>query len=286
MESRRIEREKLHRNGEANSSVLDRFHLRQLVLVLIIVLMLSACANGAAETPADPAAPGIEETPGKIPDTADTAEPEITTEPDATPTPRPEPGVTFRNPVLRQDFPDPHIILVDDLYYAYATNSAGRNIQVASSPDLVTWTYLRDGMPALPPWAQLQSGFVWAPEVIQIGDQFLMYYTARDRETDRQCIGVAVSDQPEGFYRDTNSEPLVCQAELGGSIDASPFLDGDTLYLLWKNDGNCCGQPTWIYIQEMTPDGLDLIGEPVELIRNERVWEGSVIEAPTMYHHP
>jgi beta-xylosidase len=262
-----------------------------LAAALIIILLLSACAdpteNQAAGTPpADEPPATIRETASDpeadfTPAAPDTGAPEAVAENE-----RPQPGVTFRNPVFNLDFPDPHIIRVDDLYYGYATNSAGRNIQVATSPDLVNWTLLRDALPGLPRWAGLRGGLVWAPEVIQIGDQFLMYYTVRDRESDRQCIGLAVSEQPQGPFLDTRAGPFVCQAELGGSIDASPFLDGDTLYLLWKNDGNCCGRATWIFVQEMTPDGQSLVGEPVQLIRNERAWEGHVIEAPTMYLHP
>jgi beta-xylosidase len=257
-----------------------------LAAVLVMLVLLAGCAEQANEPPA--AIPETSATFTVEPAPAGEAAPveEITSTAAPTPTAPVEPGVSFRNPVFTVDFPDPHIILVDDMYYAYATNSAGRNIQVASSPDLINWTLLRDGLPALPRWAGLRSGLVWAPEVIQIEDQFLLYYTARERESDRQCIGLAVSDRPEGPFLDTRDGPLVCQADLGGSIDASPFRDGDQLILYWKNDGNCCGRATWIYGQEMTPDGLSLVGEPVELIRNERAWEGSVIEAPTMYNHP
>lgn len=39
------------------------------------------------------------------------------------------------------------------------------------------------------------------------------------------------------------TKPLVCQHGDGGSIDASPFGDGDgSLYLHWKNDGNAWSQ--------------------------------------------
>ena len=57
----------------------------------------------------------------------------------------------------------------------------------------MTWELLHDALPALPGWAQLGGSFVWAPEVMQVGEQFIMYYTARDKEADVQCIGVAVT---------------------------------------------------------------------------------------------
>jgi beta-xylosidase len=138
-------------------------------------------------------------------------------------------------------------------------------------------------MPAMPGWAK--SGYTWAPEVIQIGEQFVLYFTARDKESNKQCVGAAVSSRPDGGFKDKSDKPLVCQAKEGGTIDASPFRDGDKLYLFYKNDGNCCGIPTYIYVQELAPDGLSLVGEAVRLIRNEFPWEGHVIEAPTMFKH-
>jgi beta-xylosidase len=150
----------------------------------------------------------------------------------------------------------------------------------------VHWDMGRDVMPALAKWVNLSGPDVWAPEVLQVEDQYLLYYTARNRSTGRQCIGVAVSDAPDGQFRDTNEEPFVCQTREGGTIDASPFRDEDgTLYLYYKNDGNCCSMATYLYGQELTPDGLSLVGEPVRLVRNDDLWEGPVVEAPTMWQH-
>jgi beta-xylosidase len=190
---------------------------------------------------------------------------------------------TFANPVLRGDFADPFVRKEGDTYYAYATNASGRNIQVATSPDLVKWTQLTDAMPALPSWAKLGGSLVWAPEVIKLGDKFVLYYTARDKASNKQCVGVATSDKPEGKFRDTHPAPLVCQVEEGGTIDSSPYHDGDKLYLYYKNDGNCCGLATYLYVQELAPDGLSLVGEPARLVRNDKAWEGRVVEAPTMW---
>lgn len=191
---------------------------------------------------------------------------------------------TFQNPVLRNNFPDPHIIRIDGVFYAYATNSMSMNVPVSSSTDLVNWSIPRDAKGALAPWVRLSQPHVWAPEVLYLDGRFLLYYTARDRESNRQCIGVALSDEPDRWFRDENEEPLICQVEEGGSIDANPFIDEDgTLYLFWKNDGNCCGMTTYLYVQEMTPDGLGLVGEPTRLTRNDKPWEGRVVEAPTMW---
>jgi beta-xylosidase len=194
-------------------------------------------------------------------------------------------GPTYQNPVLQSDFPDPSVLHAGDAYYAYATNGSGANVQRAKSTDLVHWQMLGDAMPSLPSWAQLGGSFVWAPEVIPVADHYVMYYTARDTASDKQCVGVAVGATPDGHFKDSNDHPLVCQADLGGTIDPSPFRDGDKLYLYFKNDGNCCGITTRIYAQELSADGLQLQGTPTALIENNEFWEGQVIEAPTMFKH-
>jgi beta-xylosidase len=206
--------------------------------------------------------------------------------PSARVSPSDSPRQSFQNPVIARDFADPGIIRVGETYYAYSTNSSGANVPMARSDDLVHWEWMGDVMPALPSWVRFGLSHVWAPEVIEVDGHYLLYYTARAEAPDLQCIGVATSDHPEGIFRPQRDGPLVCQTEYGGSIDASPFRDADgTLYLYWKNDGNCCGMPTHIWVQQMSADGLGLAGEPVQLLRNRYPWEGHVIEAPTMWRH-
>jgi beta-xylosidase len=197
------------------------------------------------------------------------------------------PAGTFLNPVLADDFPDPFVLRDDATYFAYATTDGAQHLQLARSPDLVHWEERGDPLPRLPLWS---SGDTWAPEVAKIGGQYLAYYTAHDPDLKRpdgngsQCVTVAVSDSPEGPFVDESSKPLVCQADLGGSIDATFFRDADDVaYLIWKNDGNCCGLPTRFFIQRLSKDGQSVTGNVTDLgLVNDEPWEGGVIEAPTM----
>jgi beta-xylosidase len=53
------------------------------------------------------------------------------------------------------------------MWYAFATNSDGKHIPYATSPDLVTWTVReRDALPKVGGWSNGQN--VWAPDVLQI----------------------------------------------------------------------------------------------------------------------
>ena len=243
-------------------------------LGIIGLLLLSACASTPTPLAIATQAPEKELIPTQIESPTFTAEPTELS------------GPSFTNPVYKHDFPDPHVIRVDETYYAYSTNTGGTNIPVVTSTDLVNWESLGDALPALPKWAMLNFGNVWAPGVIQVEDQFVMYFVARDKEIDKQCIGVGVSADPAGPFTDPNAEAFICQGGLGGSIDAYPFRDEDgKLYLFWKNDGNCCGLEVSLWVQELSPDGLTLVSEPVKLIVRDQPWERPLIENPAMVHY-
>lgn len=190
--------------------------------------------------------------------------------------------MAFTNPVYDGNFADPHVIAVDNGYFAFATNGPVGNVQTLKSPDLVKWEQVGDALPSLPAWTS--PGKVWAPEVaVHAPDRYVMYYTTSDDESHRQCIGVAVSSSPEGPYVDKSPKPLICQEDEGGSIDASPFQDASgRRWLYWKNDGNAIGVDTWIYVSELSTDGLTLTGPTHRLIKQDLAWEGNLVEAPYM----
>jgi beta-xylosidase len=196
-------------------------------------------------------------------------------------------------PVLQQNFPDAFVMAEGNgSFIAYATND-GENVPMAVSRDLVSWTVVRgadgkkaDAMPTLAPW--VKPGFTWAPEVMKVGADYLLYYTANHRKADKQCLGVAVSKSARGPFVDTSAEPMVCQFDLGGSIDANPFRDRDgKLYLYWKADGNRIGKRSRLWGAALTADGRKLAGEPRDIgLTDEDEWEQRVIEAPTMLPVP
>lgn len=190
----------------------------------------------------------------------------------------------FLNPVIDRNFADPFVLRVGDTYYGYATGNLTYNIQVTSSPDLVNWERVGEALPRLPLWQPTSKGLTWAPEVVEIDGGYVMHYTARDVQAGRQCLAVAVADDPSGPFVDDSTEPLLCQYDLGGSIDSSPFLDQDgTRYLLWKSDGNCCGIRVRMFIAELAADGTSLAGPAADLgLAVDAPWERTLIEAPTL----
>lgn len=194
-------------------------------------------------------------------------------------------------PVFKTNFPDAFVLLQGSRFIAYSTND-GPNVPMATSTDLVHWSFVadsngnrRDALPTLGSWAK--PGFTWAPEVLQLGNRYLLYYTASDRKKNAQCIGVAVATDPVGPFVDSNPQPIVCQADLGGSIDADALKDADgKLYLYFKNDGNRVHARTTLWGQPLASDGLSVTGQPTELLKDNQGWEERVVEAPTMVRSP
>ena len=133
----------------------------------------------------------------------------------------------------------------------------------------------------------MKDGFTWAPEVMKVGGKWLLYYTAAHRKRNVQCLGVAAADHPKGPFGDASAEPLVCQFDLGGTIDANPFRDADgKLYLYYKSDGNGSARRRSIWGQRLSDDGLSVVGRARRAGRGRPKWEWKLVEAPTMVLSP
>ena len=207
---------------------------------------------------------------------------------------RPRPSATPAGPVINANFPDPDILRVGNVYHAYATNSGGQNVQHETSRDLVHWTKQPDVAPTLGAWVKTTCSFApggasdhctWAPEVTAVGTGYVLYYAARDAASDKECIGVSTATSPYGPFTPVGTTPLVCPVDEGGAIDPSTYTENGQLYLLWKADGNCCNLPAVINLQPLSADGLTLTGPATPLIHNDQLFEGPVVEAPTLVKH-
>ncbi|RAL06052.1 glycoside hydrolase family 43 protein [Aspergillus ibericus CBS 121593] len=193
------------------------------------------------------------------------------------------------------DFPDPGLVHVNGTWYAYGTNANVPHVPVATSPNFTTWTR-RQGYDALPILSSWETNVDhYAPDVIQREDgRFVLYYSGELKDWLRHhCVGVAVSNgtNPLGPYVPRN-QTLACPRDQGGAIDPAPFKDVDgTLYVVYKADGNSIGHggdcnngnkpivATPILLQQLQKDGVTPVGDPVEILTNEKV-DGPLVEAP------
>ncbi len=219
-------------------------------------------------------------------------------------------GLLDGTPIFGGDFADPYVLRTPDALYAFATSTVttkfarGANIPVIALTRFSDFTghYLGDALPNPPSWTV--RSFQWAPAVWTRPDNtYVMYYSTpatswlscqgshpaagcvqtENGPGNAECISRATSTNPAGPYVDDSTSAFICPTAQGGAIDPSVFVASDgTPWLLWKSDGDCCGLPTTIYIQQLSPDGLSVAGPPHALIGATQRWEGGIVEAPSM----
>lgn len=178
--------------------------------------------------------------------------------------------------VLPGDHADPSVVKIGNSYWASATTSNWfPAFPLMESKDLIHWKQHGYVFTKMPEWADY---YFWAPEISYEKGKVYVYYAAH-KKNGNLCVGVASADKPEGPY--TDHGPLICQPD--GSIDAFPMRDENgKLYLIWKEDANSIGKPTPIWAQPMNEERTALTGEKKELFRNDKQWEGNLVEGVSM----
>jgi len=162
--------------------------------------------------------------PGDVP--PEESEPAPEPEPDSQPEPEPAPvytvdnimdtysGVAGEENALQwgpYNVHDPSIIKVGETYYCYNTDvSFGSEvrpgIQIRKSQDLINWEFLGWAFNDLPSQGRsyIQSqgaepfNSLWAPFIMQVGDEFRLYYSLSSEVGRLSVIGLATSASPEG----------------------------------------------------------------------------------------
>jgi xylan 1,4-beta-xylosidase len=193
---------------------------------------------------------------------------------------RPATGKTYSNPVLVDTYSirrlspapytgilgigDPAVIFHGGKYYLYPTGD-NHSYHVYISDDLVHW---EKG----PKVFETRETGLWAPDVFFSPDDgmFYLYYTVDGR------IGVALSDRPDGVFRDLGSL-------IGNAIDAHMFRDYDGRYYLYYARYPEFG----VFVQPMASP-VRKEGESIRLIRPDKDWEQRdvpITEAPWMLKH-
>lgn len=129
--------------------------------------------------------------------------------------------------------PDAKFFPSTSRYWVYPTSSfpgpQQTYLDAFSSSDLVHWTKHRDILnTSSVSWAKQQ---VWAPCVVERNGTYYLYFAANDIwPEDGQIggIGVAVSDTPDGPFKDAIGKPLIGDYHHGAQpIDQDVFLDDD-----------------------------------------------------------
>lgn len=170
-------------------------------------------------------------------------------------------------------FGDPFILLHNNTYYAYGTNSPN-GIEVYTSDDLKYWK--KHTQLALHKDNSYGEKWFWAPEIFFVNGKFYMYYSADEH------ICVATSDSPLGPFKQVKQEPMLSAK----AIDNSLFIDEDgKAYLFFVVFGD--GLSTWV--AELENDFVTLKKETMhQCIETSQDWEKvhpKVNEGPYVLKH-
>eukprot|EP00927_Polykrikos_kofoidii_P056429 TRINITY_DN50544_c0_g1_i1.p1 TRINITY_DN50544_c0_g1~~TRINITY_DN50544_c0_g1_i1.p1 ORF type:complete len:562 (-),score=58.35 TRINITY_DN50544_c0_g1_i1:172-1857(-) len=123
----------------------------------------------------------------------------------------------FTNPVVEEDAPDPGVMKFGDTWYMVSTGGSVEDgfgaFQIRTSHDLVNWEATSMVFPCggLPEWSGPGADY-WAPELHQVGDNYLVYFTARDSDL---CFGMP------GDFEGDDVLAADCEGETQQEKDAS-----------------------------------------------------------------
>lgn len=185
----------------------------------------------------------------------------------------------YSNPVIDYSLPDPSIIKGEDGYfYLYATEDI-RNLPIHRSKDLVNWEFVGTAFTdATRPDFEPEGG-IWAPDINKIGDKYVLYYCMSVWGGEWTCgIGCAVSDRPEGPFKDCGMMFRSNGIKVQNSIDPFYIEDNGHKYLFW-------GSFRGIYAIELSEDGLSLKSgsSPVQIAGT--AYEGTYIHKRGGYYY-
>lgn len=163
---------------------------------------------------------------------------------------------------------DPSVVLANNQYYVF-----GSHLSVAKSPDMTHWSRVADGVHTNNPifndvtselsealtWAETTT--LWAPDVVYLNGQYVMYYNACRGDSPLSAMGIATSTNIEGPYSDqgiflksgmwgqTSEDGSVYNAQVHPNV-VDPVIFNGTDNRLWMTYGSYSGG---IFIMELDP---------------------------------
>ena len=178
--------------------------------------------------------------------------------------------VSYTNPIIREDAPDPTIIKANGYYYLYATGE-----KIYRSNNMINWQYVRKVFEGKTRPSFVDVSSYWAPCITKQNNRYVLYFALSTwGGVDAAGIGVATASTPEGPFDIANGNGKLFQSgEVGvkNSIDPNYIEENGRKYIIW---GSFYG----IYGIELNSDGLT-----VKDTRNKFQLAGTYFEAPYIY---
>lgn len=148
------------------------------------------------------------------------------------------------NPIDKGWYADPEAVVFGHEYWIYPTYSAPYDQQTFmdafSSRDLVHWTKHSHVLDlADVSWGRRA---LWAPAVVHKDGRYYLFFGANDvHPGEVGGIGVAVSDKPQGPFKDALGHPLIGEIVNGAQpIDQYVFRDDDGEYYMYYGGWGHC----------------------------------------------
>ncbi|PKA99616.1 glycosyl hydrolase family 43 [Flavobacteriaceae bacterium MAR_2009_75] len=161
------------------------------------------------------------------------------------------------NPIIPEWYADPEISVFDDTYWLFPTFSGIVKkqdfIDAFSSKDLVTWK--KHEKIISPKNVQWVTNELWAPAAIEKDGEYFVFFSANDIQTPESHwwnpqkhdstevggIGVTVSKNPMGPYKDHIGKPLIGKViNKAQPIDQFVFKAEDGIYyIIYGGWGKC-----------------------------------------------
>lgn len=181
----------------------------------------------------------------------------------------------YKNSLSIKGIGDPFILKTNyGRYFCYATSAIDTGFKAWSSDDLQNWK--EEGL--VYEKTEYSWGYTkfWAPEVLEYNGKYYMHYTALWKKNNSLRIGVAVSDNPLGPFKDIINSPMF-DFDFA-AIDGNVLIDEDgKKYLYFSRD---CSENIFegrneshIYGIELNDDLISVKGQPLCLTRPDSVWE-------------
>jgi arabinan endo-1,5-alpha-L-arabinosidase len=189
--------------------------------------------------------------------------------------------LSIRNPVQKK-CADPSVMKDGPTYYLTCTGGDGQGnlFPIYASTDLLSWArageVFKKGQ--TPAWA---NGNWWAPELHHHGNGYVAVFSAKNKASGKNAVGIAFGASPKGPFVDKGSA-LVAGAV--SSIDAH-LIHGDDgkPILVYKNElfknGNGADA---ILAVHLTDDAKSTKGTAKTILGIGQGWEGGVVEGGWM----
>lgn len=145
----------------------------------------------------------------------------------------------FANPVFEPVLADPSVIFDarEHKFYAYGTEDNwadgkdSRFVPILESTNLTDWTYVGEAFKQKPTWKE--EGWIWAPDINNIHDQYYLYYSISTWGDRNPGIGLAIANRPTGPFVDQGKLFTSKEMDVPNSIDPFYMAENGKEYLFW-----------------------------------------------------